>query len=125
GPCLLLSPWNVPVILAARKIAGALAAGCSCIVKPPEETPGSVGKLVECFVDAGVPAGVINMVFGKPAMISEQLIASETIRKVSFTGSVQVGRHLAQLCATDLKRLTLELGGHSPVIVFDDVDVDA
>lgn len=125
GPCLLLSPWNVPVILAARKIGGALAAGCSCIVKPPEETPASVARLVECFVDAGTPAGVVNLVYGVPASISEHLIASDVIRKVSFTGSVAVGRHLAGLAAAGLKRLTLELGGHSPVIVFSEVDIDA
>ncbi|MDB5751206.1 MAG: NAD-dependent succinate-semialdehyde dehydrogenase [Ramlibacter sp.] len=125
GPCLLLSPWNVPLILAARKIGGALAAGCSCIIKPPEETPAAVAKMVECFIEAGVPPGVINLVFGIPQAISEQLIASDIIRKVSFTGSVGVGQQLARLAAGGLKRMTLELGGHSPVIVFDDVDVDA
>ena len=124
GPCLLLSPWNVPLILAARKIGGALAAGCSCIVKPPEETPASVAKMVECFVDAGTPPGVINVVFGVPQTVSEHLIASDSIRKVSFTGSVAVGQQIARLAAPGLKRVTLELGGHSPVIVFDDVDVD-
>ena len=125
GPCLLMSPWNVPVILAARKLGGALAAGCSCILKPPEETPASVAAMVKCFIDAGTPDGVINLVFGVPQQVSAQLIASDVIRKVSFTGSVGVGQQLAQLAAPGLKRLTLELGGHSPVIVFDDVDVDA
>jgi succinate-semialdehyde dehydrogenase/glutarate-semialdehyde dehydrogenase len=125
GPCLLMSPWNVPVILAARKLGGALAAGCSCILKPPEETPASVAKMVECFIEAGVPDGVINLVFGVPQHVSSHLIASDVIRKVSFTGSVAVGQSLARLAAPGLKRLTLELGGHSPVIVFDDVDVDA
>jgi succinate-semialdehyde dehydrogenase/glutarate-semialdehyde dehydrogenase len=124
GPCLLLSPWNVPVILAARKIGGALAAGCSCIVKPPEETAGAVAKMVECFVEAGVPPGAINLVLGVPRTISEHLIGSDVIRKVSFTGSVGVGKELARLAADGLKRVTLELGGHSPVIVFDDVDLD-
>lgn len=123
GPCLLLSPWNVPVILAARKIAGALAAGCSCIVKPPEETPGAVAMLASCFVDAGIPEGVINLVNGDPAHVSERLISSDIIRKVSFTGSVAVGKHIAKLASDGLKRVTLELGGHSPVIVYDDVDV--
>ena len=125
GPCLLLSPWNVPVILAARKIGGALASGCSCIVKPPEETPGAVAKLVQCFVDGGVPPGVINMVLGVPRAVSEHLIASDVIRKVSFTGSVAVGRELAHLASAGLKRVTLELGGHSPVIVYDDVDIES
>jgi succinate-semialdehyde dehydrogenase/glutarate-semialdehyde dehydrogenase len=125
GPCLLLSPWNVPVILAARKIGGALAAGCSCIVKPPEETPAAVALMVECFVAAGVPPGAINLVFGVPQEVSARLIASDVIRKVSFTGSVGVGKQLASLAAGGLKRLTLELGGHAPVIVFDDMDVDA
>lgn len=125
GPCLLLSPWNVPVILAARKIGGALASGCSCIVKPPEETPGAVAKMVQCFVDGGVPSGVINMVLGVPRTVSEHLIASDVIRKVSFTGSVAVGRELAHLASAGLKRVTLELGGHSPVIVYDDVDIES
>jgi succinate-semialdehyde dehydrogenase/glutarate-semialdehyde dehydrogenase len=125
GPCLLMSPWNVPVILAARKLGGALAAGCSCILKPPEETPASVAKMVECFIEAGAPDGVINLVFGVPQRVSSHLIASDVIRKISFTGSVVVGQGLARLAAPGLKRLTLELGGHSPVIVFDDVDVDA
>jgi succinate-semialdehyde dehydrogenase/glutarate-semialdehyde dehydrogenase len=125
GPCLLMSPWNVPVILAARKLGGALAAGCSCILKPPEETPASVAKMVECFIEAGAPDGVINLVFGVPQLVSSHLIASDVIRKVSFTGSVAVGQSLARLAAPGLKRLTLELGGHSPVIVFDDADVDA
>lgn len=124
GPCLLLSPWNVPVILAARKIGGALAAGCSCIVKPPEETPAAVAMMVACFVEAGLPPGVLNLVFGVPDAVSRHLITSDIIKKVSFTGSVAVGRLLAGLAAPGLKRLTLELGGHSPVVVFDDVDVE-
>lgn len=123
GPCLLLSPWNMPIVLAGRKIAGALAAGCSCIVKPPEETPAAVGLLVDCLAKAGLPAGAINLVFGVPSDVSERLIASDVIRKVSFTGSVSVGKHLAKLAAPGLKRLTLELGGHSPVVVFDDADI--
>lgn len=124
GPCLLMSPWNMPVVLASRKIAGALAAGCSCIVKPPEETPLSVAKVVECFVEAGLPDGVINLVFGVPGQVSGQLIASDVIRKVSFTGSVAVGRQIAAQAAAGLKRVTLELGGHAPVLVFDDAQVD-
>lgn len=124
GPCLLLSPWNMPIVLAARKIAGALSAGCSCIVKPPEETPAAVAMVVDCLQAAELPAGAINLVFGVPSLVSEHLIASDVIRKVSFTGSLAVGQHLARLAASGMKRLTLELGGHSPVIVFDDVDLE-
>ncbi|MBD2222798.1 NAD-dependent succinate-semialdehyde dehydrogenase [Calothrix sp. FACHB-1219] len=124
GPCLLLSPWNMPVMLAARKIGGALAAGCSCILKPPEETPRAIADVVQCFIDAGVPEGVINLVYGIPAEISSKLIASDVIRKISFTGSVPVGKHLASLAAPGLKKLTLELGGHSPVIVMSDANLD-
>lgn len=124
GPCLLLSPWNMPVLLAARKIGGALAAGCSCIIKPPEETPAAIAAVIQCFIDAGLPDGVINLVYGIPSHISTRLIASDIIRKVSFTGSVAVGQHLAKLSATGLKRLTLELGGHSPVIVLADADLE-
>jgi succinate-semialdehyde dehydrogenase/glutarate-semialdehyde dehydrogenase len=124
GPCLLLSPWNMPVVLASRKLGGALAAGCSCILKPPEETPAAVAKVVECFVDAGVPEGVINLVYGIPHQVSEHLINSDIIRKISFTGSAGVGRELARLGSVGLKRLTLELGGHSPVLIFEDADID-
>lgn len=124
GPCLLLSPWNMPVLLAARKLGGALAAGCACILKPPEETPLAIAEVVRCFIDAGVPDGVINLVYGVPAEVSSRLIASDVIRKVSFTGSVAVGKHLAALAAPGLKRLTLELGGHAPVIVMPDADLD-
>lgn len=124
GPCLLLSPWNMPVLLAARKIGGALAAGCACILKPPEETPLAIAKVVQCFIDAGVPEGVINVIYGVPAEVSSKLIASRIIRKISFTGSVGVGQQLAALAAPGLKRLTLELGGHAPVIVLPDADLD-
>lgn len=124
GPCLLLSPWNMPVLLAARKLGGALAAGCACILKPPEETPRAIADVVQCFIDAGLPPGAINLVYGVPSEISSRLIASDVIRKISFTGSVAVGQHLAQLAAPGLKRLTLELGGHSPVIVLPDANLD-
>jgi succinate-semialdehyde dehydrogenase / glutarate-semialdehyde dehydrogenase len=125
GPVAGFSPWNFPVTQAVRKIAAALAAGCSIIVKCPEETPGSPLGLIRCFHDAGVPDGVINLVYGVPAEISEYLIPSPIIRKVSFTGSVPVGKHLASLAAQHMKRTTMELGGHAPVLVFNDVDVDA
>ena len=106
----------------ARKIGGALAAGCSLILKASEETPGGCVELVRCFADAGLPPGVLNLVFGVPAEVSEHLIASTIVRKISFTGSIPVGKHLAALAAKDMKRTTMELGGHSPVIVFDDAD---
>jgi succinate-semialdehyde dehydrogenase/glutarate-semialdehyde dehydrogenase len=124
GPVAGFSPWNFPVLQAARKISGALAAGCSIIIKCPEETPGSPIEFVKCFEEAGVPAGVINLIYGVPALISEYLISSPTIRKISFTGSVPVGKHLASLAGQHMKRATMELGGHAPVLVFDDVDTD-
>jgi succinate-semialdehyde dehydrogenase / glutarate-semialdehyde dehydrogenase len=124
GPVAGFAPWNFPVTQAVRKIAASLAAGCSIIIKCPEETPGSPIGLVKCFHDAGVPPGVINLVYGVPAEISEYLIPSPIIRKVSFTGSVPVGKHLNALAASHMKRATMELGGHAPVLVFDDADVD-
>ena len=122
GVVAAFTPWNFPILTPTRKIAAALAAGCSIIVKASEETPAGCVELVKCFEDAGVPAGVINLVFGVPAMISEHLIASPIVRKISFTGSVPVGKHLAVLAAKGMKRATMELGGHSPVVVFGDVD---
>ncbi|MGB3718680.1 MAG: NAD-dependent succinate-semialdehyde dehydrogenase [Hyphomicrobiaceae bacterium] len=124
GPVAGFAPWNFPVTQAVRKIAAALAAGCSIIIKCPEETPGSPLALVRCFHDAGVPPGVINLVYGTPAEISEYLIPSPIIRKISFTGSVPVGKHLNALAAAHMKRATMELGGHAPVLVYDDVDVE-
>jgi succinate-semialdehyde dehydrogenase/glutarate-semialdehyde dehydrogenase len=124
GPVAGFSPWNFPVTQAVRKIAAALAAGCSMIIKCPEETPGSPIGLVKCFHDAGVPPGVLNLVYGVPAEISEYLIPHPIIRKISFTGSVPVGKHLNALAASHMKRATMELGGHSPVLVFDDADVE-
>ncbi len=124
GPSVLLTPWNFPINLPAKKLGGALAAGCSCILKPAETTPMSAQMLVECFTDAGIPKGVINLVYGDPAMISEHLIASPVTRKVSFTGSTAVGRHLGALAAKDLKRFTAELGGHSPVVIGESADFD-
>lgn len=124
GPVAGFAPWNFPVTQAVRKIAASLAAGCSIIIKCPEETPGSPIGLVKCFHDAGVPPGVINLVYGVPAEISEYLIPSPIIRKISFTGSIPVGKHLNALAASHMKRATMELGGHAPVLVFDDADVD-
>jgi succinate-semialdehyde dehydrogenase / glutarate-semialdehyde dehydrogenase len=122
GPVAAFTPWNFPGLTPARKIGGALGAGCSLILKASEETPGTCVELVRAFHDAGLPKGVLNLVFGVPARISEYLIPSDIIRKVSFTGSVPVGKHLAKLAAEGMKRATMELGGHSPVVVFDDTD---
>jgi succinate-semialdehyde dehydrogenase/glutarate-semialdehyde dehydrogenase len=116
------SPWNFPTLTPVRKIAGALAAGCSIILKAAEETPGSAVELVRCFHDAGVPKGVLNLVFGVPSEVSEHLIGSDVVKKISFTGSVPVGKLLAGLAAKGMKRATMELGGHSPVVVFSDAD---
>lgn len=124
GVVLGLSPWNFPATLPAVTIAHALAAGCSIIVKPAEETPGSLIAVARLFEAAGLPRGVLNVVFGVPSEISTYLIASPIIRKVAFTGSVPVGREIYKLASAGMKRVTLELGGHAPVIVFDDVDVD-
>ena len=124
GPVAAFTPWNFPINQVVRKLSAALAAGCSIIVKAPEETPASPAELIRCFADAGVPAGVINLVYGVPAEISEYLIPHPVIRKVSFTGSTAVGKQLAALAGAHMKRVTMELGGHAPSIVFDDADVD-
>jgi succinate-semialdehyde dehydrogenase / glutarate-semialdehyde dehydrogenase len=122
GVVAAFTPWNFPALTPARKIGGALAAGCSLILKASEETPGTCVEMVRCFADAGLPPGVLNLVFGVPANISEHLIAKDDVRKISFTGSIPVGKHLAVLAAKGMKRATMELGGHSPVVVFADAD---
>ena len=122
GPVAAFTPWNFPANLPARKLGGALAAGCSVIIKPSEETPATCIELVRAFADAGLPPGVLNLLAGQPAQISNFLIPDPAIAKVSFTGSVAVGRHLGELAARHLKRYTAELGGHAPVIVGPDVD---
>lgn len=124
GPVAAFTPWNFPINQVVRKLSAALAAGCSIIVKAPEETPASPAELVRAFAEAGVPAGVINLVYGSPAEISSYLIPHPVIRKMSFTGSVPVGKQLAALAGQHMKRTTMELGGHAPVIVFDDADVE-
>jgi succinate-semialdehyde dehydrogenase/glutarate-semialdehyde dehydrogenase len=124
GPVAAFTPWNFPINQAVRKVSGAVAAGCSIILKGPEETPASCAALVKCFVDAGLPDGVVNLVYGIPAEISEYLIPHRTIRKVTFTGSTAVGKQLAALAGQHMKRVTMELGGHSPAIVFEDADVE-
>ena len=125
GPVAAFTPWNFPMSQVVRKIAPALAAGCSVIVKAAEDTPASAAELVRALADAGVSQGAINLVFGNPAEISNHLIPHPVIRKISFTGSVPVGKQLAALAGQHMKRVTMELGGHSPAVVFDDVDVDS
>jgi len=125
GPVAAFAPWNFPALTPARKMAASLAAGCSCIIKPSEETPYTCMELVRAFDDAGLPKGVLNLVFGVPSQVSEQLISDPAIRKITFTGSTAVGKILARLAADGVKRATLELGGHAPIVVFDDADIDA
>ena len=124
GPVAAFTPWNFPINQVVRKLSAALAAGCPIIVKAPEETPASPAELVRAFVDAGVPAGVVNLVYGVPAEISEYLIPHPVIRKISFTGSTPVGKHLAALAGQHMKLATMELGGHAPAMIFDDADID-
>jgi succinate-semialdehyde dehydrogenase/glutarate-semialdehyde dehydrogenase len=124
GPVAAFTPWNFPMAQIVRKVGGALAAGCSIIVKGPEETPASPAELIRAFVDAGVPPGTVNLVFGDPAAISAQLVPHPVIRKISFTGSTAVGKRLAALAGQHMKRTTMELGGHAPVVVFGDADLD-
>ena len=124
GPVAGFAAWNFPALNVMRKIGGALAAGCSTIVKPSEETPSAGLAMVQAFVDAGVPADAAQCVFGVPDEVSRHLLGSPVIRKVTFTGSTAVGKHLAKLAAEDLKIATMELGGHAPVLVFADSDID-
>jgi acyl-CoA reductase-like NAD-dependent aldehyde dehydrogenase len=125
GVCAAFSPWNFPFNQAIRKITAAVGAGCSIILKGPEDAPSAVVALAQLFHDAGLPAGVLNIVWGVPHEISEYLIKSPVVRKISFTGSVAVGKQLAAMAASMMKRSTMELGGHAPVIVCDDADIDA
>ncbi len=124
GVVLGLSPWNFPMSQPCRKIAGALASGCSIILKAAEETPAGAMHIAEAFHDAGLPAGVLNLVFGEPAQISNHLIAQDPVRLVAFTGSTAVGRHLTTLASENMTRVLMELGGHAPVIVCEDTDVE-
>ena len=125
GPVAAFAPWNFPMSQPARKVAGAVAAGCSVILKPAEETPAGAMHIVRAFHDAGLPPGVLNLVCGVPSEISEHLIPHETIRLVAFTGSTAVGRHLTGLASDHMTPVLMELGGHAPVIVCEDVDVRA
>jgi succinate-semialdehyde dehydrogenase/glutarate-semialdehyde dehydrogenase len=124
GPVAAFAPWNFPITQVVRKIAAALATGCSIIVKGPEETPAAPAALVQAFADAGVPPGVLNLVYGDPAEISSYLIPHPVIRKITFTGSTPVGKKLAALAGEHMKRVTMELGGHAPAIVCADADID-
>ena len=123
GPVAAFTPWNFPINQAVRKMSAALATGCSIIVKAPEETPAAPAELIRAFHDAGVPAGVIGLVYGTPAEISNYLIAHPLIRKITFTGSTPVGKQLAALAGQHMKRVTMELGGHAPVILAEDADI--
>jgi succinate-semialdehyde dehydrogenase/glutarate-semialdehyde dehydrogenase len=123
GPVAAFTPWNFPINQVVRKLAAALATGCSMIVKAPEETPAAPAELVRAFADAGLPAGVLGLVYGTPADISSYLIAHPVIRKITFTGSTPVGKQLAAMAGQHMKRVTMELGGHAPVIVAEDADV--
>jgi succinate-semialdehyde dehydrogenase / glutarate-semialdehyde dehydrogenase len=122
GVVAAFSPWNFPMTSPARKIGGALSAGCSIILKASEETPAGAVQLVRAFADAGLPAGVLNLVFGKPSDISEYLIPQPSVRLITFTGSIPVGKHLAAMAGMHMKPAIMELGGHAPVIVCDDVE---
>lgn len=124
GPVAAFTPWNFPVVQAARKVAAALAAGCSIILKGAEEAPAACAELIRALSDADMPPGVVNLVFGIPARISEYVIPHPVIRKISFTGSTQVGKQLASLAGLHMKPVTMELGGHAPVLVMDDADVE-
>ncbi len=124
GVAALFTPWNYPAVVVARKIGSALAAGCSAILKPSEETPGAAVAIVNAIADAGVPAGVVGLVFGDPAEVSTYFLAHPAISVLSFTGSTAVGKQLARLAADTLKRCVLELGGHCPVIVCGDANVE-
>lgn len=123
GPVAAFTPWNFPINQVVRKVAAALSAGCSMLVKAPEETPAGPAALIQAFHDAGLPNGVLGLVYGNPAEISNYLIAHPVIRKVTFTGSTPVGKQLAALAGQHMKRVTMELGGHAPVIICEDADI--
>ena len=124
GPVAAFTPWNFPINQAVRKVSAALATGCSIVVKAAEETPAAPAALIRAFADAGVPAGVVGLVYGNPAEISSYLIPHPVIRKITFTGSTPVGKQLAALAGQHMKRATMELGGHAPVIVAEDADIE-
>src|SRR5258706_5837511 len=123
GPVAAFTPWNFPINQVVRKVGAGLAAGCSMLVKAPEETPAGPAALIRAFADAGIPPGVLGLVYGNPAEISSYLIPHPVIRKITFTGSTPVGKQLAALAGQHMKRVTMELGGHAPVIVAEDADI--
>ncbi|MFX1675600.1 NAD-dependent succinate-semialdehyde dehydrogenase [Paraburkholderia sp. A2WS-5] len=123
GPVACFTPWNFPLNQAVRKVSAALASGCTVVLKGPEETPASCAALVQVFIDAGLPQGALNLVFGVPSEVSSYLIAHPAIRKISFTGSTPVGKLLASKAGEHMKRATMELGGHAPALVFADADI--
>ena len=123
GPVAAFTPWNFPINQVVRKVAAALSAGCSMLVKAPEDTPAGPAALIQAFADAGLPPGVLGLVYGNPAEISSYLIPHPIIRKITFTGSTPVGKQLAALAGQHMKRVTMELGGHAPVIVCEDADI--
>jgi len=123
GPVAAFTPWNFPINQVVRKIGAGLAAGCSMLVKAPEETPAAPAALIKTFADAGIPPGVLQLVYGTPAEISNYLIPHPVIRKITFTGSIPVGKQLAAMAGQHMKRATMELGGHAPVIVCEDADI--
>ena len=124
GPVAAFAPWNFPLGNPARKLGAPIGAGCSVILKPPEEAPASAMLVAQALVESGLPAGVMNLVYGVPDTVSRHLLGSRIIRKLSFTGSTVVGKHLMKLAADNGQRTTMELGGHAPVLVFDDADID-
>src|SRR5690606_3378045 len=124
GPVAAFAPWNFPLGNPGRKLGAPIAAGCSVILKSAEETPASALGVLQCLLDAGLPKQVAQAVFGVPDEVSRHLLASPVIRKLSFTGSTVVGKHLMKLAAENMLRTTMELGGHGPVLVFDDADID-
>lgn len=124
GVCAAFTPWNFPLNQAIRKVCAALGAGCAVIVKGPEEAPSALIAMARAFQDAGLPPGCLNLVWGEPATMSQRLIADPAVAKISFTGSVAVGKKLAALAGAQMKRATMELGGHAPVLVFDDAEVE-
>ncbi|MDE5446101.1 aldehyde dehydrogenase family protein [Bradyrhizobium sp. CSA207] len=123
GVVAAFTPWNYPAVLNARKLGASIAAGCSVILKAAEETPSAGVYIIEALQEAGIPPGVVSLVFGSPPMISEHLLASPVVRALSFTGSTPIGKGLAKIAANNLQRCVLELGGHSPVLVFDDTNL--
>ncbi|OZI71258.1 NAD-dependent succinate-semialdehyde dehydrogenase [Bordetella genomosp. 12] len=124
GPVAAFTPWNYPLTQVVRKVGAALAAGCALIVKAPEETPAAPAELMRALQEAGLPDGVVNLVFGDPAQISSYLVAHPVIRKITFTGSTAVGKQLAALAGQYMKRASMELGGHAPVLIAEDADLD-